>query len=80
MTMIQHIAEVLRRSRVDGGWDDEVVAGKVLREMREPDQTMMDRVAHIAGDDELQECWGGMIDAALAEVEPAHSSSEIGHG
>lgn len=86
--MIQRLAEVLRRARVDGGWDDEAVAGKVLREMREPTDRMIDAAG--AQDDHSTpyvQCedggvhWRAMIDAALAEdPEPVHSSSEVGHG
>lgn len=86
MTLLDRIAATLRRARIDGGWDDEAVAERVLREMREPTERMIDAAgAHDDHSTPYVQCEDGgvhrraMIDAALNEA-PARTSSEIGHG
>lgn len=75
MTLLERIAAVLERARLDGGWDDEAVAFKVLREMHEPTDAMLDT----SGYQDAGDVWRSFINAALNEA-PAHTSSEIGHG
>lgn len=84
--MLQRIITVLERARVAGGWIDEDVARAVLREMREPPFKYGDIATRafnqggiMLGGESGRRAWRAMIDAALNE-EPAHTSSEIGHG
>lgn len=83
VTLLEHIAAVLHRARLDGGWDDEDVAAKVLREMREPTPRMIDRGG--AADDhstQYVQCesadvhWRAMIDGALNETLPLASTDD----
>lgn len=88
VTFLQRIANVLHRARVDGGWDDEEVARKVLEEMREPTKGMVEYLTAAGGQEpfegeseeqQARRIYSRLIDNILAEV-PNHTSSEIGHG
>lgn len=89
VTFLQRISNILHRARVDGGWDDEDVARKVLEAIREPTDAMVEKADDLTDHGDWGStpdvpashtiAWRTMIDAALAEVSK-HTSSEIGHG
>lgn len=84
MTLLARIEAVLHRARVAGGWDDQFVAADILRAIREPDEEAVVIAAGVdfkPRRDDVRASWRSLIDQALAEAaEPAHTSSEIGHG
>jgi hypothetical protein len=79
--MLARLAEIMRRARLRGDWDDEAVVLELLAEMREAYGATI-----VAGDDERRrdsgacEIWQTMIDAIRAEAtEPAHSVSSANY-
>lgn len=85
MTTLERITRVLERARIDGGWDDENVALKVLEAAREPDAVMKtagyyaSRFAENTTTEDAGDCFRAMIDKAR-DTTCSPTSSSPDHG
>lgn len=85
MTMLARLTETLRRCRMRGGMDDEQVVLALLQTAYNADDSMCVAGFRVGAGVGLPSrsalIWAAMIDAIQAETtEPAHTSSELGHG
>ena len=80
MSMLYRLTETLRRCRMRGGMDDEAIVAELLAEMRVPTQDMIVAAFDAISEPLHPDTWTAAIDAILAHSEPAHTSSELGHG
>ena len=69
--MLERIEAVLKRARVAGGGEDDVVARDVLRAMREPTETMIKAAFWEDGEATARNVWREMIADALGNESDA---------